>query len=326
MRNIALSYRRADSQAMAGRIHDELIRAYGSDDVFMDIDAIPLGMDFSEEIEGALAGAKVLLVIIGRVWLGPRADGPPRIMDPTDPVRLELETAMKLRLPIVPVLVDGAEMPGPGDLPPSLERFSYRQACKVDSGIDFQMHMGRLMKALDRFVAEPAASSPEQPSSSQRQPPRFGGGPIPAGIGVAAAGVATLAPPSALQPSPVTAVQASSIAVGEAELAKWSWGPFLLWWLWPWWNGDTTLKVIALVLVLVSWIPVVGFIGIVSFAIYLGINGNRLMIKNRAFQSYEQFVAVKTAWAKAGVIVFGVSMALGIIAAIIAAASGNTSG
>ena len=123
---------------MAGRIFDELSRHYGTDDVFMDIDAIPFGMDFSEEITTALGQAKVLVVVIGTKWLGVRDNGQARILDVTDPVRIELETAKSLGLPVLPVLVDGAEMPGPADLPESLERFSYRNACRVDSGVDFR--------------------------------------------------------------------------------------------------------------------------------------------------------------------------------------------
>ena len=332
MRKIALSYRRADSAAMAGRIFDDLSRHYGADDVFMDIDAIPLGMDFSEEIDGALGSAKVLLVIIGRSWLGHRDDGKTRIMDPTDPVRIEIESAMRLRLPMIPVLVDGAEMPSPGDLPTEIERFSYRNACRVDSGIDYQAHMTRLRKALDRFVAEPEpqpVAQPQPPPVAQPQPqPVMQPRPYVAPrIAIAPPGVAAMVPPHVAHHAWGHVSQAPGIAVPEPELGKWSWGPFLLWWLWPWWNADSTVKIITGALIVSLFVPVLNVFasfGMLGFAIYLGINGNRLMATNRPLQSYEQFAAVRTAWAKAGVIVLIAGVVLFFIAAIIVGLAEST--
>ena len=55
MPRITISYRRADSDAIAGRIRDRLARHYGDRAVFMDIDNIPFGIDFREHIKGELA-------------------------------------------------------------------------------------------------------------------------------------------------------------------------------------------------------------------------------------------------------------------------------
>src|SRR5215212_9966245 len=48
MAHIIISYRRADSDAIAGRIRDKLATHFGEDSVFMDIDSIPFGIDFRE--------------------------------------------------------------------------------------------------------------------------------------------------------------------------------------------------------------------------------------------------------------------------------------
>lgn len=40
MPKIILSYRRSDSDAVAGRLRDKLVSHYGDDSVFMDIDSI----------------------------------------------------------------------------------------------------------------------------------------------------------------------------------------------------------------------------------------------------------------------------------------------
>jgi hypothetical protein len=47
---IILSYRRDDAGWIAGRVFDRLVGHYGSDQVFMDIDSIPFGLDFREHI------------------------------------------------------------------------------------------------------------------------------------------------------------------------------------------------------------------------------------------------------------------------------------
>jgi len=40
--------------------------------------------------------------VIGRDWIGQRDNGPSRIMNATDPVRVEIETAIKSNVPILP--------------------------------------------------------------------------------------------------------------------------------------------------------------------------------------------------------------------------------
>src|ERR1700756_4636835 len=113
MSGIAISYRRSDSSAIAGRIFDRLALRYGKPAVFMDIEAIPLGIDFRTHIRSVLAQADVLLVVIGTHWAGVDASsGLTRIWEDEDPVRNEVEAALKRNLPLIPVLVDGAKMPG----------------------------------------------------------------------------------------------------------------------------------------------------------------------------------------------------------------------
>jgi branched-chain amino acid transport system substrate-binding protein len=166
MPQLILSYRRSDSAAIAGRIFDRLVSRYGHDSVFMDVDNIPFGLDFRQYIRDALAECDALIVVIGRRWAGERDDGSLRIRDETDPVRLEIETALEKGIPIVPVLVDGAVMPKATDLPDSLRDFSFRNAADVDTGRDFHPHLDRLIRSLDRLVQHTAP----RPQSSGRAP------------------------------------------------------------------------------------------------------------------------------------------------------------
>jgi hypothetical protein len=63
----------------------------------------------------------VLIAIIGPNWLGTQDDGPRRLDDPDDWVRLEVEAAISRGIRVIPVLVDGARMPVETELPQSCE-------------------------------------------------------------------------------------------------------------------------------------------------------------------------------------------------------------
>jgi hypothetical protein len=153
MPKIAISYRRSDSSAITGRIFDRLAAHYGKESVFMDIDNIPFGTDFRTHIQAVLRETEVLIVVIGRQWLGAGAAGAVRMSQESDPVRAEVEAALARAIPLIPVLVDGAKMPDSGELPASLKEFAFLNAAEVATGRDFHPHMDRLIGAIDRTVA-----------------------------------------------------------------------------------------------------------------------------------------------------------------------------
>ena len=158
MSKIIVSYRRSDSAAITGRIFDRLVDRYGEELVFMDIDRIPFGTDFRHHIQDALQGADILLAVIGPTWLGKTADGRTRIGDEADPVRVEIEAALKQGLTVIPVLVDNATMPGAADLPESIRDFAYINAAPIDVGRDFRQHMERLTRSIDGIVGTDKAA------------------------------------------------------------------------------------------------------------------------------------------------------------------------
>ncbi|CAA7623889.1 hypothetical protein MCP1_400006 [Candidatus Terasakiella magnetica] len=119
--NIFISYRRADSQDLAGRIADRLKSTPEIDTVFIDVESIAPGDDFRDRIRVALSESFVCLVIIGPHWRGEGDAGtPPRIFDAGDLVRQEVREALQNKVKTVPVLANGASMPSPADLPPDL--------------------------------------------------------------------------------------------------------------------------------------------------------------------------------------------------------------
>ena len=168
MARAVISYRRADSAAIAGRIADQLKARFGEDSVFMDIDNIPLGVDYRDHIKGELLKSEILVVVIGPRWLAPDPDGTRRIHNEADPVRVEIETALREKVPVIPVLVENAVMPTVKDLPNSLHGFAFLNAAEVDIGRDFRHHVDRLVHALDSLASRrrTTAAAPSDASAA----------------------------------------------------------------------------------------------------------------------------------------------------------------
>lgn len=173
MPRIAISYRRADSAAITGRIFDRLLQRYGAGSVFMDIDEIPFGIDFRTHIAEVLSTCDALVAIIGQRWFG--ADGGRlRLDEESDPVRIEVRAALDRNIPVIPVLVDGAAMPGADELPEPLRPLAFRNACPVDSGRDFHAHVDRLIRSMDRILG--AGPIPAREAGHGDRPKAAGGG------------------------------------------------------------------------------------------------------------------------------------------------------
>jgi hypothetical protein len=118
---VFISYRRDDTSGYARLVHKSLIAYASNEQIFLDRLGIEDGDDFVERIVAAILDCDVLLVIIGPSWAQlANAEGLPRIMQPSDYVRMEIETALDNQRKVIPVLVGGAKMPQQTDLPASL--------------------------------------------------------------------------------------------------------------------------------------------------------------------------------------------------------------
>ena len=133
MSNIFISYRRGDSIATAGRIRDRLVQEFGRPNVFVDVDDIPHGQDFAKVLSGKVAECRVLLAIIGPHWVDARdGKGQRRLELPDDFVGIEIGTALaRETIAVIPVLVDGAQMPTAEQLPSKLEPLARRNAIEL---------------------------------------------------------------------------------------------------------------------------------------------------------------------------------------------------
>lgn len=146
MSRILISYRREDSADVTGRIDDRLVQQFGRVAVFMDVDSIPFGVDFRKYLDQQVAKCDVFLAVIGPDWDGSKHnDGKSRLEDPRDFVRIEIESALKREILVIPVLVRGAKTPVTYGLPTSLQELSYRHGLEVRSGSDFRRDMDRLI-------------------------------------------------------------------------------------------------------------------------------------------------------------------------------------
>ena len=166
---IFISYRRADSKYVVDRIRDHLIHAYGEEAIFRDLESIPLGQDFSSVLNEATASCDVMLVVIGPQWAGiTDAQGNKRLFDPQDYTRREVEAGLaNQKIPVIPLLVMNASMPGPDEIPESLRSLRLRNAINIRNDPDFNPDMQRLIQGINEQVPS-AAKSRSQPKKERK--------------------------------------------------------------------------------------------------------------------------------------------------------------
>src|SRR5262252_9396042 len=117
---IFINYRRDDSPGTAGRLHDRLAQKFGRNNLFMDVDHIPAGVDFTEYLHSQVVACDVFLAVIGPNWLDAKDDsGRRRFDNPDDFVTIEIAAALARNIRVIPVLVDGARTPKADKLPES---------------------------------------------------------------------------------------------------------------------------------------------------------------------------------------------------------------
>jgi tetratricopeptide (TPR) repeat protein len=167
---IFISYRRDDAAYVTGHINDLLRKEFGNESVFTDVDNIALGVDFRAVLDESVSQCQVLLAVIGDNCLTVKSrDGKPRLHDPADFVRIEIESALKRNIPVIPLLVSGAAMPLEEDLPGSLKDLAFRNGTQIRPAPDFNPDMDRLIRNLRaylRSMRDDAGGDPGQPPAN----------------------------------------------------------------------------------------------------------------------------------------------------------------
>lgn len=128
-KRIFISYRREDTGAAAGRVYDRLSRLLPRSNLFFDVSAIGGGEDFVQRIESEIGHSDAALVFIGDKWLEPTPSSEKgRLWEPDDFVRAELRAALVRPMLVLPILVAGAHMPKPEQVPEDVRAITAKNA------------------------------------------------------------------------------------------------------------------------------------------------------------------------------------------------------
>jgi len=168
---VFICYRREDSAGFARLIYDRLTNKLGRENVFFDVDNIPAGLDFVDILSERVGKCDALIAVIGKAWVS-SADvyDRRRLDDPDDFVRIEIEAALERKIHVIPVLVDGASMPRPDDLPDSLKKLTRRQGIEI-SHSRFDSDAERLTRALSALDEVLRQREPTEAKRRAREKP-----------------------------------------------------------------------------------------------------------------------------------------------------------
>jgi hypothetical protein len=171
---VFISYRRGDAEGQARALYGELVKLLGKDSVFMDVDSIALGRDFRHVLQERLGSCDVMLVLIGPSWLDSKDGvGARRLDSSTDFVRQEIAAALKRNIPVIPLLVQGTQVPSPERLPEDLRDLSYRNAFELGHTTwesDIREMVGRLGLAGPKGAGTSSLVPAEAPPASLPPP------------------------------------------------------------------------------------------------------------------------------------------------------------
>lgn len=156
---VFLCYRAADMSGQAppfaGKIVQRLKAAYGPNAVVLDPGLLPPGGDAATFLSGFVRQADVFVILIGPQWAELMRR---HANDPQDLVRLQIEAALRLAMPVMPVVVDTTPMPGPEELPASVAKLVEAPRFRLASEANFGAQMGQLMQHMES--AAPKATVP----------------------------------------------------------------------------------------------------------------------------------------------------------------------
>ena len=128
----------------------------------MDVAAIEPGRDFRKAIDESVSNCSILLAMIGQEWLESKNDtGRRRLENPNDFVRMELASALQRDIPVVPLLVRGAKMPRPDQLPDDLKELAYRNAMELTHA-RWKTDVQLLIQALRPYMEEELPAAQEK--------------------------------------------------------------------------------------------------------------------------------------------------------------------
>jgi hypothetical protein len=152
---IFLNYRREDAAGFALALFGRLEQSFPAENLFMDVEGgIKAGQDFVRVLEEQVGACDVMLALIGPDWLTVKDEaGRPRLENPEDFVRIEVESALRFGKRVIPVLVQRTEMPRAEALPEPLKAFARCNAVGLTQE-RFKADAQGLIKALEGALAD----------------------------------------------------------------------------------------------------------------------------------------------------------------------------
>jgi formylglycine-generating enzyme required for sulfatase activity len=126
---IFINYRRGESLKDAQHLATLLGKVFGEKRIFVDVHGIEGGSNWLQTIEQQVAASDAMVALIGDGWANLKDEhGNRRLDNSEDFVRFEIAQALRRHIPVLPVLLDGASMPKPSELPEQMVTLSLFQA------------------------------------------------------------------------------------------------------------------------------------------------------------------------------------------------------
>jgi len=161
---IFISYRHGDAAGYTLLLHQELVKRFGPEDVFID-NNIPPGADWYETVKKAADTCKALIVVIGKEWFALLNQRASTEEQSPDYLRMEILTALRRKIKIFPILVDGARMPEPHELPRELADLTLHQYIEVGR-LTWKWGFDYLIQSLEVSLATNKTESRSEPIAS----------------------------------------------------------------------------------------------------------------------------------------------------------------
>ena len=170
MKGVFISYRQDDAKPYALLLRQDLVEAFGEENVFLDKDTLHAG-SWREQIQAALDRSGVALIVIGRRWLTSADSRGQRRLDlPDDVHRHEIAVALSRKdVTVIPVTVDGAGIPLPEDLPADIRALTDQQAREMsDNSARRTLDLNALIADIERTTGLVARGSERKSGRLQK--------------------------------------------------------------------------------------------------------------------------------------------------------------
>ncbi len=194
---VFISYRRSETAWAARAVFERLWREFPQR-VFIDLETIALGADFTRELDHHLEHCEAMLALLGPRWLQEMTERVEH--DEPDYARLELARALLKNIPVIPVLLDGASMLKRRELPADLQALTVRNGLPIVHDT-FEAQMIRVVQEVRRVLKTDAAGVAATTSPEWNAPTTPARDPVPG--------------PAARSPSPPVVFEATSPAFGR---------------------------------------------------------------------------------------------------------------